>query len=87
MDGSRPREIKLADYASAWITQRPGPRVRTVDLYSWLLAKHIAPYLGGVPIGELYPPMIRKWRADLLGKGVDGGEDVSAASRDSGYRC
>ena len=63
-------KIKLFDYASAWITQRPGLRVRTVDLYSWLLAKHIAPYLGGVPIGKLSPPMIRKWRADLLGKGV-----------------
>ena len=63
-------KIKLADYASAWITQRPGLRVRTVDLYNWLLAKHIAPYLGGVPIGKLSPPMIRKWRADLLGKGV-----------------
>jgi integrase len=63
-------KVKLSDYASAWIAQRPGLRVRTVDLYNWLLAKHIAPYLGGVPIGKLSTPMIRKWRADLLDKGV-----------------
>ena len=63
-------KVKLADYAAAWIAQRPGLRVRTVDLYNWLLAKHIAPQLGGVPIGKLSTPMIRKWRADLLDKGV-----------------
>jgi integrase len=63
-------KTKLADYAATWIAQRPGLRVRTVDLYSWLLAKHITPYLGGVPIGKLSTPMIRKWRADLLDKGV-----------------
>lgn len=62
--------VKLADYAATWIAQRPGLRVRTMDLYNWLLAKHIAPYLGGVAIGKLSTPMVRKWRADLLGNGV-----------------
>jgi hypothetical protein len=38
-------KVKLGDYAATWIAQRPGLRVRTVDLYSWHLAKHIAPYL------------------------------------------
>ena len=42
-------KVKLADYAATWIAQRPGLRPRTVDLYRWLLGKHIAPYLGGVP--------------------------------------
>jgi integrase len=63
-------KVKLGDYAATWIAQRPGLRVRTVDLYSWHLAKHIAPYLGAVPIGKLSTPMIRKWRADLLSNGV-----------------
>jgi integrase len=63
-------KVTVTDYASAWIAQRPGLRVRTVDLYNWLLAKHITPYLGGVPIGKLSTPMIRKWRSDLLAKGV-----------------
>jgi hypothetical protein len=30
--------------APSWIIQRPGLRPKTVDLYRWLLAKHIAPY-------------------------------------------
>ena len=63
-------KVKLADYAATWITQRPGLRPRTVDLYRWLLGKHIAPYLGGVPVGKVSTAMIREWRATLLGNGV-----------------
>ena len=48
-------KVKLADYGSAWITERPGLRPRTMDLYRWLLRKHIEPYLGGVPIGSCRP--------------------------------
>ena len=70
MDRPDRGKVKLADYAAMWIAERPGLRVRTVDLYTWHLARHIAPYLGAVPIGKLSTPMIRKWRADLLGNGV-----------------
>jgi hypothetical protein len=77
-------KVTLAEYAAGWIVQRPGLRVRTVDLYNWLLAKHIGPYLGGVPIGKLSTPMIRTWRAELLDQGrvcVDGGEVVPSVAR------
>ena len=40
-------KITLQAYAEKWITQRPNLRARTVELYRWLLAKHIGPYLGG----------------------------------------
>jgi hypothetical protein len=63
-------KVKLGDYAATWIAERPGLRVHTVDLYTWHLAKHIAPYLGAVPVGKLSTSMIRKWRADLLSNGV-----------------
>src|ERR1039457_1644304 len=63
-------KVKLADYAATWIAQRPRLRPRTVDLYRWLLGKHITPYLGGVPVGKLSTAMIREWRATLLGNGV-----------------
>jgi hypothetical protein len=39
------RKVKLGEYAEAWITERPGLRPRTIDLYRWLLRKHIAPHL------------------------------------------
>ncbi|GAA4192691.1 tyrosine-type recombinase/integrase [Microbispora amethystogenes] len=63
-------KAKLRDYAESWISQRPGLRPRTVDLYSWLLKKHITPHLGGVQLGKLSTAMIRQWRSDLLGNGV-----------------
>ena len=55
--------VKLGDFAATWIAERPGLRVRTVDLYTWHLERHIAPYLSGVPVGKLTTPMVRKWRA------------------------
>jgi integrase len=63
-------KVRLADYAARWIAQRPGLRPRTVDLYSWLLDRYVVPQLGAVPLGKLSTPMIREWRAGLLGDGV-----------------
>ena len=53
-------KIKLGDYASVWIAERAGLRPRTVDLYRWLLRKHIDPYLGGVPVGKISARLIRE---------------------------
>ena len=63
-------KARLDDYAADWITQRPGLRPRTVDLYRWLLGKHIAPYIGAVPVGKVTAPLVREWRAKLLANGV-----------------
>jgi len=63
-------KVKLGDYASAWITERSGLRPRTVDLYRWLLKKHITPHIGDVPVGKLSARLVREWRATLLGGGV-----------------
>jgi hypothetical protein len=60
----------LQDYAEDWIAQRPGLRPRTIELYRWLLKRHITPHLGNVPIGKLNTPMIRAWRAKLLADGI-----------------
>jgi len=65
------------DGAAVWIAQRPGLRPRTMDLYRWLLKKHIAPYLGGVPVGKLSARLVREWRANLLANGVS----VSVAAK------
>lgn len=70
-------KITLQAYAEKWITQRPNLRPRTVELYRWLLARHIGPYLGRVPIGKISPEMVREWRAELLGNGVS----VSATAK------
>ncbi|MGW7481533.1 tyrosine-type recombinase/integrase [Nonomuraea muscovyensis] len=70
-------KIQLAEYARAWIKERPGLRPKTVELYTWLLERHIVPTLGGVAVGKLSAQMIRTWRSDLLGYGVS----VSTAAK------
>lgn len=70
-------KVKLADYAAAWIDERPGLRPRSADQYHWLLKKHIVPHLGNVSIAKLSTPMIRQWRATLLRNGVS----VSVAAK------
>lgn len=62
--------ILVGDYAQKWITERAGLRPRTVELYRWLLVKHIAPALGRVPLGKLTTGLIREWRSGLLLAGV-----------------
>ncbi len=70
-------KITLRLYAEKWIEQRPNLRARTVELYRWLLTKHIDPYLGGAAIGKITPELVREWRATLLGNGVS----VSATAK------
>jgi integrase-like protein len=63
-------KVKVAEYAETWITERPGLRPRTVDLYRWLLKRYITPYLGGIPLSKLTTATIRQWRTMLLSNGV-----------------
>lgn len=55
----------------------PEPPARTIELYKWLLARHIGPHIGQVPVGKISPEMVREWRAILLGNGVS----VSATAK------
>src|SRR5215472_11712929 len=60
--------VPLIDYASAWISERPGLRPKTIQLYRYLLRRHIAPGFG--TIADITEADVRRWRADLLDKGV-----------------
>lgn len=68
--------VTVQEYAEQWIRERPGLRPRTVELYRWLLGKHIVPHLGGVELGRLTTALVRHWRADLLAAGVS--ESIAA---------
>ncbi|HXT91741.1 MAG TPA: site-specific integrase, partial [Trebonia sp.] len=59
-------EILIPDYASTWIEERPGLRLKTVKNYRGLLRKHIAPHLATVTVGELTLARVRRWRKKLL---------------------
>jgi integrase len=63
-------KVTLRDYADRWISERAGLRPRTVELYRWLLGRHIDPWIGGVPLGNIDTPLVREWRATLLSEGV-----------------
>jgi integrase len=63
-------KIRLRDYAERWVDERPGLRPRTVELYRWLLRRHVTPWLGGVPLGKIDTALVREWRAKLLAEGV-----------------
>jgi integrase len=70
-------KVTLSAYAERWIEERAGLRPRTVELYRWLLRRHITPWIGGVPLGKIDTPLVREWRARLLAEGVS----VSAAAK------
>ncbi|MEQ4206303.1 site-specific integrase [Actinopolymorpha sp. B9G3] len=63
-------KIRLGDYGTTWIAQRPNLRIRTRELYAWLFEKHIRPGLGNIPLGKLSTQVIREWRAELIKSGV-----------------
>ena len=69
--------VRFEAYAERWITERPALRPRTVELYRWLLRKHLAPHLGPVKLGDLSTALIREWRSNLLAAGVS----VSVAAK------
>jgi hypothetical protein len=53
-------KITLQIYAGKWIDQRPNLRPTTVELYRWLLSKHISPYLGQLQVGKITPDVVRE---------------------------
>lgn len=82
--------IKFGDYAAVWIAERPGLRTRTIELYRWLLNKHINPYLGEIELGKLKTPLIRQWRAERMAAGVSeigAGQVLPAHACRAQHRC
>ena len=62
--------VLLADYAATWINERPGLRPKTLQLYRYLLRRHLMAQLGGHTVASITEADVRRWRADLLTAGV-----------------
>ena len=56
----------LADYSAQWMQSRPDLKIRTRELYAWLLEKYVVPQLGHVPLAKITPTMVRNWHAGLV---------------------
>jgi len=66
--------VRLSDYADAWIGTRTVAgrplRPRTVADYRALMARHITPSLGRLPLADVTPERVRLWHADVSKAGA-----------------
>jgi integrase len=62
--------VPFTDYAATWITERPGLRPKTIQLYRYLLRTHLQNEFGSHTIASITEADVRRWRADLLSAGV-----------------
>ena len=72
--------VNFGEYAAAWIRERPGLRPSTVEVYGYVLARHLQPFFGNRAVADIREVHVRRWRAELLESGV------SAASVAKAYR-
>jgi integrase len=63
-------KVPFGEYARDWIDERPDLRPKTVELYRYLLRRHLNPTLEAKPIAEIKEPHVRRWRKQLLDDGV-----------------
>jgi integrase len=68
--------VPFADYAKAWVAERPNLRPKTKQIYEGLVRPHLSPVLGALVVQEITEPRVRKWRKALLDSGVG---DVTVA--------
>ena len=61
----RAGRVTLKSYSAQWMERRPDLAVRTRELYSYLLNRHINPVLGDVTLAGLAPSRIRGCHAEL----------------------
>jgi integrase len=73
-------KVLLSDYGIAWIEERPNLRPKTIQLYWYLLRRHIAPHFEAKTVAEIKEAQIRRWRRELLDS------RVSAVTTSKAYR-
>ena len=63
-------KVPFAEYASAWIEERPNLRPKTIRLYRYLLSAHLQPAFGSMTIAGVKEAHVRRWWKGLLNGGV-----------------
>jgi integrase len=65
--------IPFAEYAAAWIAERPRLRPATVALYRYLLRRHLATSagFGTRAIADITPAHVRRWHKSLIDSGTN----------------
>jgi integrase len=62
--------VLFGKYASDWIEERPGLRLKTAKLYRYVLRRHLSPTFDARPLADIREPHVRRWRKNLLDAGV-----------------
>jgi len=71
--------VSFAEYAVAWIEERPNLRPKTIRLYKYLLRCHLdkyllrchlVPYLGSKAVADIKESRVRRWRKGVLDAGT-----------------
>jgi integrase len=57
--------VPFGDYSKDWIGVRVDLAERTVELYTWLLSRHIGPIFNDRPLTSISPPDVRLWHAGI----------------------
>jgi integrase len=55
----------LSTYGLRWVQERPGLKASTRHQHEIDFRRHIAPYLGHLPLDRITPDVVRSWHADL----------------------
>jgi integrase len=58
-------QTTIEQWSKLWLSNRSDLKVRTRELYEWLLGKYIVPQLGDVPLGKITPALVRSWHAEI----------------------
>lgn len=61
----RRAKVTLKEYSITWMASRKTLAERTVELYQWLLDRHVNPSLGSVTLAGLTPSRVRNWHGSL----------------------
>jgi integrase len=62
--------IEFGVFADTWISERPNLRPNTVNIYRYLLRRHLLPTFGTSAVSEITDAQVRRWRKDRLDAGV-----------------
>jgi integrase len=69
--------VAFREYATDWIDERPGLRPKTIEVYRYVLGRHLLPSLGTKALSEIKEAQVRRWRRSLL----DGGASPVTAAK------
>jgi Phage integrase, N-terminal SAM-like domain len=83
-------QVSFGEYAEAWIEERPDLRMQTIQVYRYILRRHLNPTFGNRPLADIREAHVRRWRKELLDRGASshvGGKGISPAKGDHEHGC